>query len=294
MEAIPVPKWLRDLAGKSKAAYYGEAACKTQSALGVLHTVCREARCPNRGECFSSGDATIMILGGVCTRSCKFCAVTKNCRPLPPDVAEPGRVALAAKELGLKYLVITMPTRDDLPDGGAAHVYAAVKEVKARIPGCRVEPLISDLSGKFEHLPEIIESGCEVLAHNIETVPSLYADVRMGADYKRSLKLLEEAKKIKPSLLTKSGLMLGMGESEKELKQTLRDLAAVGCGLLTLGQYLAPSAAHYPVKEYPNQVYYDNLKGYALSAGFKAVCAGPLVRSSYKAGRLYLEALRKI
>ena len=285
-----IPAWLKAAVGKSKAAFYGQSACKTQSALGGLRTVCREARCPNRGECFSLGDATIMILGDVCTRGCQFCAVQKACKPLPPSPEEPAQVARTARELGLKYLVLTMPTRDDLPDGGARHIYETTAAVRAACPHCETEPLISDLGGKFEHLPLILSGGCAVLAHNVETVPSLYAAVRAGAHYRRSLRLLEEAKKINPRVLTKSGLMLGMGESEAELKNVLNDLRAAGCDLLTLGQYLAPSAGHYAVREYPEQPRYDMLKEFALAAGFKGVMAGPLVRSSYKAGLLYAQA----
>jgi lipoic acid synthetase len=285
-----IPAWLKKAVGRSKAAFYGQSACRTKSALGGLHTVCSEARCPNRGECFSLGDATIMILGGICTRGCRFCAVQKACKPLPPNAAEPAQAARTARELGLKYLVLTMPTRDDLPDGGARHVCDVVTAVRAQCPECEVEPLISDLGGKFEHLPLILSGGCAVLAHNIETVPSLYAAVRAGADYRRSLRLLEEAKKICPRVFTKSGLMLGMGERESELKAVLKDLRSAGCDLLTLGQYLAPGAGHYAVREYPEQPYYDMLKEFALGAGFKGVAAGPLVRSSYKAGQLYARA----
>jgi lipoic acid synthetase len=232
-----------------------------------------------------------MILGDICTRGCSFCAVKRDCNPRAPDAGEPQKVAASAISLGLKYIVLTMPTRDDLPDGGARHIFNVIRAVKTALPDCNVEPLISDLGGKFEFLGGILESGCEVLAHNIETVPSLYREVRAGANYARSLKLLEEAKKIAPRVITKSGLMLGLGETEAELKKVFKDLSAAGCDLLTLGQYLAPSARHYPVKEYPDQPYYDTLKNYALSIGFKGVMAGPLVRSSYKAGRLYKEAL---
>lgn len=289
-----IPKWLKDSVGKSKAAYYASGAAKTQENLDKngLCTVCAEAKCPNRGECFCKGDATVMILGSICTRSCKFCAVTKACKPCEPDSGEPGRVALLVKESGIKYLVLTMPTRDDLSDGGARHIFEVVKEVKRVNIGCKVEPLISDLGGKFEYLPQILDALPEVLAHNIETVPSLYTAVRTGADYKRSLDLLAEVKKINPAILTKSGIMLGLGEAEAELKHTLKDLVSIGCDLLTLGQYLAPSAEHYPVKEYPEQVYYDALKEYALNIGFKGVMAGPLVRSSYRAGDLYLTAVK--
>ena len=288
-----IPVWLKEIVGRSKAAYYESGAAKTQADLDEdsLCTVCREAHCPNRGECFKRGDSTVMVLGGICTRGCRFCAVTKG-RPLPPDDGEPERIADFVKKRSIKYLVITMPTRDDLQDGGAEHIYRVVTYVKKLNPDCKVEPLISDLGGKPEYLSRIIESGAEVLAHNIETVPSLYSAVRCGADYKRSLKLLEQAKKIKPSLVTKSGLMLGLGESEAELKNTFKDLVSCGCDLLTLGQYLAPSDAHYPVKNYPQQDYYDSMREYCLKIGFKGVMAGPLVRSSYRAGFLYEQAIK--
>jgi lipoic acid synthetase len=295
-DSMAPPKWLKDLVAKNKAAFYGSCASKTQDNLerSSLRTVCLEARCPNRGECFSLGDATVMILGSICTRRCRFCAVTKTCPPLAPDADEPGRVAQLTKDMSIKYLVLTMPARDDLQDGGAQHIYNVITEVKRRNPSTRAEPLISDLCGNFEYLPKILESGCEVLAHNIETVPALYKSVRPGADYRRSLNLLKEVKKIKPVVLTKSGIMLGLGETEEQLKSTLKDLADAGCDLLTLGQYLAPSKEHHPVIEYFEQPYYDELKEYALSAGFKGVMAGPLVRSSYKAGQLYTEALSKV
>ncbi|MDR0645563.1 MAG: lipoyl synthase [Elusimicrobiota bacterium] len=288
-----IPKWLKDNVGKSKAAFYNAGACKTKNILDGLNTVCGEARCPNRGECFSRGDATIMILGDICTRKCRFCAVTKDLAPAAADEEEPQKVAKAALTLNLKYLVLTMPSRDDLPDGGARHIFEVIRAVKTSAPNCKVEPLISDIGGKFEFLKTILDGGCEVLAHNVETVPSLYKEVRCGAHYARSVKLLEKSKKIAPRIITKSGLMLGLGETETELKNVLKDLSSAGCDLLTLGQYLAPSARHYPVKEYPEQSYYDMLKDYALSIGFKGVMAGPLVRSSYKAGQLYMEALLK-
>jgi lipoic acid synthetase len=232
-----------------------------------------------------------MILGDICTRGCGFCAVKKGLAPAAPDAREPQKVANAALSLGLKYLVLTMPSRDDLPDGGARHIFEVIRAVKTAAPYCKAEPLISDLGGKFELLKTILGSGCEVLAHNVETVPSLYKEVRAGADYCRSVKLLEKSKKTAPRVMTKSGLMLGLGETETELKNVIKDLSCAGCDLLTLGQYLAPSARHYPVKEYPEQLYYNMLKDYALSIGFKGVMAGPLVRSSYKAGQLYGEAL---
>jgi lipoic acid synthetase len=290
-----IPKWLKEMVGKSKAAYYTQDAVKIKENInkGCLSTVCTEAKCPNRGECFSLGDATVMILGSVCTRSCKFCAVNKACKPLPPESDEPERVADLTKEQNIKYLVLTMPTRDDLPDGGAKHIYEVIKKVKEVNPAVKVEPLISDLGGKFEFLPIILKAEPEVLAHNIETVPSLYQAVRTGANYKRSLNLLKEVKKINPVVYTKSGIMLGLGETKEELKATMQDLVDSGCDLLTLGQYLAPSSSHYTVKEYIEQPFYDELKEYGLSIGFKGIMAGPLVRSSYKAGLLYKEATQK-
>lgn len=287
-----IPKWLKDMAAKNKAAYHTSAAKIIERSLdlNLLPTVCQEARCPNRGECFCHGEATIMILGSLCTRACKYCAVTKA-KPLPPSKEEPLRAAELVKMQKIKYLVLTMPTRDDLPDGGARHIAAVVREIKKQNPLCLVEPLISDLGGKFEFLPGIIESGLDVLGHNIETVPSLFKAVRPGASYERSLALLKKAKEIKPSLITKSGLMVGLGENDEELKNVFKDLRGVGVDLLTLGQYLAPSAQHYPVQAYPEQAWYDEMKDYCLSIGFKGVMAGPLVRSSFRAASLY-EACR--
>lgn len=285
-----IPKWLKDMVAKNKAAYHTSAARIIEKSLNLnlLPTVCQEARCPNRGECFCHGEATIMILGSLCTRACKYCAVSKA-KPLPPSKEEPLRAAELVKMQKIKYLVLTMPTRDDLPDGGAQHIAAVVGEIKKQNPLCLVEPLISDLGGKFEFLPVIIESGLDVLGHNIETVPSLFKEVRPGASYERSLALLKKAKEIKPSLITKSGLMVGLGESDEELKRVFKDLRGVGVDLLTLGQYLAPSAEHYPVQAYPEQSWYDAMKDYCLSIGFKGVMAGPLVRSSFRAASLYEE-----
>ena len=290
---LEIPTWLKEMVGKSKAAYHTELAAKTQNLLdgNLMPTVCQNARCPNRGKCFCQGEATIMILGSICTRFCRFCAVEKGCKkPLPPAADEPQRAANLAKVLNLKYLVLTMPTRDDLPDGGAEHIAKVCQEIIKQNPQTKVEALISDLDGKFEFLPVILKSGISVLGHNMETVPSLYKQVRPVAKYERSLELLKKSKEFAPEILTKSGLMLGLGETEEEIKAVLRDLRAVNCDLLTLGQYLAPSKLHYEVKSYPTQDYYDNLKAYALSIGFKGVMAGPLVRSSYQARELFENA----
>lgn len=283
------------MVGESKKA---ERSCNSSAVAALLsdnnlHTVCSSARCPNRGECFSSGEATFMILGDVCTRACAFCAVGKGACA-PPDPAEAQAVARAAAKMNLKYAVITSPTRDDLSDGGASAFRDVVLALKAEIPGILTEILTPDFQGSISALESALSGGPSVFAHNIETVPSLYSNVRAGADFARSVSLLKNSKKIAPSTLTKSGIMLGLGEREEELKRTISALAAADCDILTLGQYLSPSKNHFPVSSYPEQSRYDKLKEYALSAGFKAVAAGPLVRSSYKAGALYTKALKNI
>jgi len=290
-----IPLWLKEVVAKNKAALHDGGADRVDRALqtGALHTVCRAAKCPNRGECFAAGDATFMIAGDICTRGCRFCAVSRAV-PKPVDGDEPRRAALAVREMGIKYVVLTSPTRDDLPDGGARHFYNVIAEIKNQNPGVLVEPLVPDFGGNFESLKTVLSAGPAVLAHNIETVPALYANVRAGADYRRSLQLLENSKKTAPEILTKSGIMLGLGETEEQLKQTIKDLAAAGTDMLTLGQYLAPSAAHNPVERYAEPAEYARLENFALSAGFKAVAAGPLTRSSYKAGRLYTNAQKNV
>ncbi|MDR0291335.1 MAG: lipoyl synthase [Elusimicrobium sp.] len=286
-----VPAWLRELIAKNKAALHdGSTACVDRALQdGALHTVCHEAKCPNRGECFAAGETTIMILGGNCTRGCKFCAVGRAC-PRPVDADEPRRAAQAVKEMGIKYVVLTSPTRDDLSDGGARHFYDVIAEIKNQNRGVLAEPLVPDFAGNIESLQTVLSAGPAVLAHNIETVPALYGEARAGADYKRSLNLLKESKKIMPEILTKSGIMLGLGETEAQLRAVIEDLAANKVDILTLGQYLAPSPVHNAVRRYAEPEEYARLKDFAMSAGFKAVAAGPLVRSSYKAGELYRAA----
>ncbi|WP_424243992.1 lipoic acid synthetase [Elusimicrobium posterum] len=286
-----VPAWLKDMVAQSKAALHKCGASAVLAKLGEenINTVCNEARCPNKGECFTKGDATFMILGKDCTRKCRFCAVGRGC-PAPVDAEEAGKIALAVKNMNIKYVVLTSPTRDDLADGGAAHFANVINAIKEFNPNVLVEPLVPDFAGNIESLKTVLNAGPAVLAHNIETVPSLYSEVRIGADYQRSLDLLLKSKEIAPDILTKSGIMLGLGESTQELKQTIADLAAHKCDLLTLGQYLAPSDKHNIVKRYPLPAEYKELEDFALKAGFKAVAAGPLVRSSYKAGELYAKA----
>lgn len=288
-----IPQWLKDIVGQNKAALRKQAALSAQDSLdkGALHTVCVEAKCPNRGECFNCGDATVMILGDICTRRCRFCAVHKG-RPLPPDAGEPARVAEMVKNWHLKYLVLTSPTRDDLTDGGAAHFAAVMNAVYAQNPLVLCEPLIPDFKGSVKDLQTVLNARPAVLAHNIETVESLSAHIRGGAEYRRSLTVLENAKKLAPDTLTKSGLMVGLGETDGQMKQTLQDLRNAGVDLLTIGQYLSPSKAHHPVERYPEPGEYKAWEEYALSIGFKGAACGPLVRSSYKAGALFRQATR--
>ncbi|WP_428897858.1 lipoic acid synthetase [Parelusimicrobium proximum] len=286
-----IPTWLKKMVGDNKARERNASSSCVSRALSEnsLNTVCYEAKCPNRGHCFSKGDATFMILGSICTRGCKFCAVCKGA-PKPIDKNEAAKIAQTVKNFNLKYIVLTSPTRDDLADGGAQHFYDVITEIKNVNAGVRVEPLIPDFKGDYDALNTVLSAKPEVLAHNIETVPSLYKDVRIGADYKRSLELIRESKRQAPHVLTKSGIMLGLGETNEELKETITDLLAHGCDILTLGQYLAPSGEHNIVKRYPEPAEYDELKDFALKSGFKAVASGPLVRSSYDAGDLYKEA----
>jgi lipoic acid synthetase len=248
-----------------------------------LQTVCQEARCPNVWECFAQGTATFLILGSNCTRSCRFCAVGRG-PTAPPDPGEPARVADAAATMGLSYVVVTSVTRDDLPDGGAAHFARTIIEIRRRLPEARVEVLIPDFRGDAEALLTVLEARPHVLNHNLETVPRLYAVVRPEADYRRSLSLLERAKGSVPS---KSGLMLGLGESGEEVEETLHDLLDVGCRILTLGQYLQPTRAHLPVARFLSPEEFSRWREKALTVGFSQVASGPFVRSSYHARELY-------
>lgn len=254
---------------------------------GDLHTVCQEARCPNQWECFSSRTATFLIMGPNCTRNCRFCAVDHGV-PAPPDCGEPVRVAEAAKRMGLSYVVVTSVTRDDLPDGGASVFAETIREIRARIPGAAVEILIPDFQGDAEALRTVVEAKPDVLNHNIETVPHLYPSVRPEAIYIRSLDLLGRALILDPSLATKSGLMLGLGESPEEIRETLRDLLDAGCSLLTLGQYLQPSKGHIEVARFVPPEEFDLWKKTAMDMGFARVASGPFVRSSYHARDLNL------
>jgi len=247
-----------------------------------LHTVCQEARCPNIGECWGHRTATFMLLGDTCTRNCGFCAVTHG-RPLAVDPAEPLRVASAVARLGLRHVVVTSVNRDDLADGGAAHFAATARAIKRLLPGCRVEVLVPDFQGNLASVAEVVASPIDVFNHNLETVPRLYRRVRAGARYARSLAVLEAAHGGRDRLLTKTGLMLGLGETQVELASVFRDLRSIGCDILTLGQYLRPSGEHLPVERYVPPEEFTALGAEALALGFRHVEAGPLVRSSYHA-----------
>jgi lipoic acid synthetase len=245
-----------------------------------LHTVCESAQCPNMGECWSRGTATLMILGDVCTRSCGFCAV-KTGRPTELDLAEPGRVAEAIRLMGLKHVVITSVNRDELKDGGAGVWAETIRQTKAACPGTRIEVLIPDFCGNEEALARVLEARPDILNHNIETVPRLYREVRPQAIYVRSLELLARAKKA--GFVTKSGLMLGLGETDTELEKTLLDLRQAEVDILTLGQYLQPSPDHLPVQAFVHPDKFLAWKRWGLEQGFKVVESGPMVRSSYHA-----------
>ena len=251
-----------------------------------LHTVCQEAKCPNMWECFSRHTSTFLIMGPNCTRDCSFCAVKQG--PLgPPDPEEPARVAEAAQKMKLKYVVITSVTRDDLPDGGAGHFASTVRQVKNTIPDVLVEILIPDFLGDEKALNIVMESGPDVLNHNIETVSRLYPSVRPEADYFRSLAVLRQAKKMNTSVFTKSGIMLGLGELPDEIEKTLRDLVGAGCNMLTIGQYLQPSKKHIEVDRFVSPEEFDDWRNTALETGFSEVASGPFVRSSFHAKELY-------
>ena len=248
-----------------------------------LHTVCEEAMCPNQGECWSSGTATFMILGDVCTRACKFCDV-KHGRPGALDWDEPERVAQAVREMALKHAVITSVNRDDRPDGGAPIFAALIRRIRELQPGCSVEVLIPDFQGSLEALKMVMEARPDILNHNVETVPQLFREVQPQSKYAYSEATLVNAKKLAPDVLTKSGLMVGFGETMSQIKDTMRDLRAWGVDILTIGQYLQPSRKHYPIIRYYHPDEFAELKEFGLEIGFRWVESAPLVRSSYHAG----------
>jgi len=274
----PRPPWLKvRLPG-------GENYTHLKGLMGrlSLHTVCESARCPNVAECWGHGTATFMILGNLCTRACGFCAVPHG-RPISLDTDEPRRVAEAVAAMRLRYAVVTSVNRDDLADGGAAIFAETIRAIREQVPGCKVEVLIPDFRGNWEALATVVEAAPEVLNHNTETVPRLYRRVRLGAVYERSLELLRRAKQMNPQLPTKSGIMLGLGETYDEILETLSALRSSEVDILTVGQYLQPTREHLPIARFVHPDEFAQIKRDALALGFKHAECGPLVRSSYHA-----------
>ena len=279
---IMKPDWLVKPLPQGK--YLGEVG-RVLSRL-QLHTVCQSALCPNLGECFSRRTATFMIMGDICTRNCRFCAVEKGI-PEPLEPSEPARLAWAAKDLQLLHVVVTSVTRDDLPDGGANHFAQTIAAIREADPNTAVEVLIPDFGGSREAIEVVVRAKPDIINHNLETVPRLYKEVRPKADYARSLRILELVKELDRNISTKSGMMLGLGETEEEILAVMKDLRQVNCGLLTLGQYLSPSKEHLPVARFipPEEFQHIAAKGKVM--GFRGIASGPFVRSSYRADELF-------
>jgi lipoyl synthase len=276
------PEWLR------KRLPVGASVQEMEGNLehNRLHTICQEACCPNQGECFSKGVATFLIMGNVCTRNCRFCAVDSG-TPQELDGQEPLRLAEEVKRLGLRFVVVTSVTRDDLPDGGAGHFARVIEVIRRECPGVGIEVLIPDFQGSPPALKAVVDAAPDVLNHNVETVPRLYASVRPQADYRRSIELLRKAKALNPLLMTKSGLMLGLGETRDEVLEVMADLRSASCDVITIGQYLCPSAGHHPVVEYVRPEIFDKYREDALRMGFRDAASSPFVRSSYMAEKYY-------
>jgi lipoic acid synthetase len=280
-ETKRLPAWLR-----RPIARPGEAVIVSELLEELdLNTVCQSAKCPNRGECFSSGTATFMIMGDACTRSCTFCAVEHEA-PAPLDPDEPVRLAEAAARMGLEHVVITTVTRDDLEDGGAAHFVAAIEQLRERVPQASIEVLTSDFAGDLSCVDTVVGAQPDVYNHNVETVPRLYESVRPEADYVRSLAVLERAGRMGPRMPTKSGLMLGLGEREDEVLAVMEDLRNAGVSMLTLGQYLRPSQRHVPVLEFVEPERFAEFARAGYRMGFDSVASAPFVRSSYHAAEM--------
>jgi lipoic acid synthetase len=280
--ALRLPEWARKGDPLSPRAHGLRLLLREQR----LNTVCEEARCPNLSECFSRGTATFMLLGDRCTRRCGYCSV-QTARPLPVDASEPRRVAEAAARMGLRYVVLTSVARDDLSDGGAAHFAATVSEVRRALSAARVEVLTPDFKGDPDALAAVLAAEPDVFNHNIETVPRLFPEVRAQGSYRRSLDLLAGARALRPGQTTKSGLIVGMGETDGEVVEVLRDLRAAGVGVVTLGQYLRPTREHIPVARYVPPAGFEALAAEARALGFPTVYAGVFVRSSFNAEEVF-------
>lgn len=282
------PIWIIEDIKRKKSSIKLENANKIINDLNTInqYTICYEAKCPNKGDCFNERHATFLILGKYCTRSCLFCSVEKQ-KPYPPDPLEPKRISEIVKKWGLKYVVFTSPTRDDLKDGGASHYAMVIEKIRELSPNTLTEPLIPDFSLNIKNLEIVLKSKPSVLSHNIETVERLYPTVRSKASYKGSLNILNESKNIDPNIPTKSSIIIGMGETEDEIKKTIEDLKKHRCDILVIGQYLTPSQDNIPVMKYYTPDEFEKLKEFAYSIGFKAVISQPLARSSYKAFEMY-------
>jgi lipoic acid synthetase len=280
-----LPEWLKVRAPGSPRYMELKGLMRQQS----LHTVCEEAHCPNIGECWDSGTATFMILGEICTRACLYCAVTTG-RPAGLDLQEPARLAKTVKEIGLDYCVITSVNRDELADGGAFIFASCIKKIREEAPGCKVEVLIPDFAGSWPALQKVMDARPDVLNHNIESVSRVFQKVRPKGDYHMSLELLAKAKEMAPGTVTKSGIIVGMGERQDELLETMADLRGADCDLLTIGQYLRPSKKHLPMDRFYTPAEFDQLREAGEAMGFKHVASGPLVRSSYHADEQHVAA----
>jgi lipoic acid synthetase len=278
-----LPEWARKKLGHPGALHRTKKILRDRG----LNTVCESARCPNIGECFTKPTATFLILGAICTRTCGFCSVEKGVEPTPLDAGEPSNIADAALELGLKHVVLTSVTRDDLADGGAGHFALSIEALKAKLPGITIEVLTPDFKGVSADLVTVLDAGPDIFNHNLETVPGLYSTVRPEADYMRSLRVIEEASKYGAvegrSIKSKSGIMVGLGESAEEVKQVLRDLRSTGCRTVTIGQYLQPTRKSLAVTEYVEAEVFKEYEEFGLSLGIESVYSGTFVRSSYNA-----------
>jgi len=284
---LPKPPWIRVRAASPNSRFYD---IKRMLRSQKLHTVCEEASCPNIAECFGKGTATFMILGDICTRRCPFCDVAHG-RPLAPDGEEPKHLAETIALLKLRYVVVTSVDRDDLRDGGAAHFVACIQEIRKTSPATTIEVLVPDFRGRLERALEVLVAAPpDVMNHNLETVPRLYRTARPGGDYAHSLRLLQEFKRRHPAVPTKSGLMVGLGETDEEILAVLRDLRAHGVDMVTIGQYLQPSPHHLPVERYVEPAAFARFEEQALKLGFRHAAVGALVRSSYHADRQAEEA----
>ena len=280
-----LPDWLKVKAPGNPRYIELQQIMRSQS----LHTVCEEAHCPNIGECWGRGTATFMILGDICTRACRYCAVTTG-RPTGIDLFEPARLADTVARMGLDYCVITSVNRDDLADGGALIFAGCIKKIRNQSPACKVEVLIPDFAGSWTALAKVLDAGPDVLNHNIESSRRIFPLVRPKGDYRLSLDLLAKSRELAPDIVTKSGIIVGMGEATEEVVETMADLREVDCDLLTIGQYLRPSLKHLPINRFYTPAEFDELRGQGEAMGFKHVASGPLVRSSYHADQQHAAA----